>query len=104
MSNNTQTVTIKIGGFLGTIIYLATGVLCFTLFSSSGALAWGNAWAWIWVALWPFCLFYFFFIWACVAAVIIFVIFIIHDRIQAWKRRKRWAANPKNPRNNLTRR
>jgi large-conductance mechanosensitive channel len=99
-----QVVTLKVGGFIGTAIYLAIGALCFTLFSSSGALAWGNAWAWVWVALWPFCLAYYFFIFFAIAAVIIFVIWLFCDQFETRKRHKRWAERAKNRQNNLTRR
>lgn len=51
--SETKSITFKIGGWLGTFVYLAMGMV-YHLMTSDVAFSWGNPWLYIDMTLWPF--------------------------------------------------
>ena len=96
-------VILQVGGVLGTSIYFAIGVLCFALFSNSGAFEFANMWAIIWVVLWPIFVAWYFIIWIVIVVAVVFVIWFVCYLIDEYIKRKAFKRDAKKRNNRLNR-
>ena len=64
--------TVSLGSPLAVLCYLALGLLLYLLFEmdSAAAFTWADPWLWVYMALWPFCAF--FWVIAFVLTIVIF--------------------------------
>ncbi len=85
--SETKSITFKIGGWLGTFVYLAMGML-YHLMTADVAFSWGNPWLYIDMTLWPLWLFGWFLVLIVIIIAIVAAVFGGAHIMDAFDRRK----------------
>ena len=85
--SETKSITFKIGGWLGTFVYLAMGMM-YHLMTADVAFSWNNPWLYIDMTLWPLWLFGWLIVLIVIIIAIVAAVFGGAHIMDAFNRRK----------------
>lgn len=73
---------------VGTLPYMALGLLVYLWLGEYQVFAWVDPWLYIYITFWPFILLFNFIIYAIVIGLIIFVVIMIAEWFDNWRKKK----------------